>query len=570
MYRQGLRAWLVRKVVFAGTVCIVLAMGKLKGYSAAVAITSPLNNSSVSGNVTVTMKLGPNVWWTWMYIDGKPGPSGYNPLIWNSSGQSTGTHTLSVRAFPKNSSQRLGTSTVSVTLNGSQGGPTTYYVDSRYGSDGNSGLSSTSPWQTLKAANTALPNLHPGDSILFAQGSYFTASSATPMINLSYPLDGSSGSPITLGTYGSGPLPVFDGNHIATACIDACSVNGEGCAPTSAGVPLWSYITINGFECKNTTAIGIGFKQDPGSLAPVPMPGIVIENNYVHDTGAYPDDGSYNNQIEFLEYTYMADGVQILNNTIEHPGGHNGLQVHGDSGNPLVKGNTCVGPWGHNCIDLKETVGAIVDSNISYEPASSGSVAGSAFNYMATQVSPSDVTFTRNVSYGPMTGSALSCGGGQPFNGPTCTPGHCSVTCKIYNNTLNTTAGAAFSTDVACAAPGENQNTLDIENNVLDAVRAIWVGGACGSNTSILWDYNDDCATQSGNGISCYLWPNGGSYLTLQSLQSATGQGTHDLFFVNPEYVDLVAGNLSLLATSPLIGIGLVNLVPGLTDIGAY
>jgi hypothetical protein len=92
------------------------------------------------------------------------------------------------------------------------------------------------------------------------------------MISLPHPLNGASGKPITFGTYGSGAAaPFFNGNHIATACFDACAVDGESCVPHS-GVPLWSYVTINGFECENTTAIGIGFKQEDSS-APVTMPG---------------------------------------------------------------------------------------------------------------------------------------------------------------------------------------------------------------------------------------------------------------------------------------------------------
>ena len=211
-----------------------------------------------------------------------------------------------------------------------------------------------------------------------------------------------------------------------------------------------------------------------------------------------------------------------------------------------------------------------MNNNTAYEPASAGAIAGEAFNYMGAQVSPNDVTFTRNISYGPITGSGLNCSGGPPFSGPTCTPGHCITTCRMYNNTFTTTAGSAFGTDVTCAAPGQNQTIIDMRNNILDSSRAIWVGQACGSNTTITWDYNDDCATQQINGVSCYLWPNGGSYFSLGNFQSATGQGTHDWFYTNPDYVDPTGGNFALLAGSPLVGAGLPNLVAGLSDIGAF
>jgi hypothetical protein len=257
------------------------------------------------------MKLAPSVGWTWLYVDGKPGPAGYSPLIWNSTTVAPGSHTLLVRAFAKNSSTVIGNSSISVTVSRSSAS-VTYYVDSVIGSDASVGTSSSTPWQTLNRVSSILPNLRPGDSVLFAQGSTFTASAPQPMINLPNPLNGLPGKPITFGVYGSGAQPLFDGNHLATACFDGCAVGGESCAPTSKTVPLWSYLTVDGLEYKNTTAIGIGFKQEEPSSLPVAMPGLVIQNNYVHDTGVYPDDGNYNNQIELLEYAYTADGVQLL------------------------------------------------------------------------------------------------------------------------------------------------------------------------------------------------------------------------------------------------------------------
>jgi hypothetical protein len=633
-YRSELCAFSARLFVnfIIATVLIVAINEKAASAAPAVTITFPTNGATVSGNVTIRMTLASNVWWTWLFIDGHPGPSGYNPLIWNSSTVSAGTHILRVNAYPRGSSTVLGSSTISVTVRSvptatSTPTPTStatatptsiatatptsiatatptsiatatptsiatatptsiatatptstatatptgisYYVDSTLGSDSNNGLSSSSPWKTLTKVNATLSSLKPGNSILFARGSTFVASSSGAMITLPHPLNGAAGKPITFGSYGSGNKPIFNGNHTSIACFDACAASSDGGCVPSGGVPLWSYITINGLECDNTTEIGIGFKQQASS-SPVPMPGIVIENNTVNHTGSHPDPGTYDNQVELLEYAYTADGIKMLSNDIRNPGGHNGLQIHGDTGSPLAQFNTCVGPWEHNCIDIKETRGAVVDSNVAYEPASSGTVAGEAFNYQATQVSPNDVTFTRNVAYGPMTGAALVCNWGATFDGPTCVRGNCNTTCNIYNNTLNSTAGAAFATDFACVPAGQEHTTIDIRNNILDAIRAIYVRAACGSNTSITWDYNDDCATRSTGGVSCWLWPNGVSYSTLSSFQAGTGQGTHDLFAVNPDYVDFAAGDLRLLSSSPLIGKGLPNLVPGMSDIGAY
>src|SRR5229473_1439274 len=47
------------------------------------------------------------------------------------------------------------------------------------------------------------------------------------------------------------------------------------------------------------------------------------------------------------------DSFKIVNNIVNHCGGHNCLQVHYDTGAPLVQGNR-VGPGCvHNCIDTK-------------------------------------------------------------------------------------------------------------------------------------------------------------------------------------------------------------------------
>src|SRR5688572_1433914 len=48
----------------------------------------------------------------------------------------------------------------------------TYYIDSIYGNDGNSGTSSVSPWQSLgRIQSTAL---YPGDVVAFKRGSSYT------------------------------------------------------------------------------------------------------------------------------------------------------------------------------------------------------------------------------------------------------------------------------------------------------------------------------------------------------------------------------------------------------------
>jgi parallel beta-helix repeat protein len=80
---------------------------------------------------------------------------------------------------------------------------TTYYFAAN-GNDGNSGTSSSSPWQTLSKLNSIASSLNPGDFVLLNRGDVFYGSIT---INRS----GSSGAPITLGAYGNGAKPVIWG-----------------------------------------------------------------------------------------------------------------------------------------------------------------------------------------------------------------------------------------------------------------------------------------------------------------------------------------------------------------------
>lgn len=85
---------------------------------------------------------------------------------------------------------------ISITVNA-----TTYYV-SNTGNDSNSGLTEVLAWQTLDKVNST--TFSPGDNILFKRGDTWYG-------KLVVSNSGSSGSPITYGTYGFGDAPVITG-----------------------------------------------------------------------------------------------------------------------------------------------------------------------------------------------------------------------------------------------------------------------------------------------------------------------------------------------------------------------
>lgn len=77
-------------------------------------------------------------------------------------------------------------------------GGTIYYVNANTGSDSNSGTSPMAAWATVNKVNTS--TFSAGDRILFARGQIHR----TPENGLKPPSSGSSGSPITFGSYDSG------------------------------------------------------------------------------------------------------------------------------------------------------------------------------------------------------------------------------------------------------------------------------------------------------------------------------------------------------------------------------
>ena len=81
---------------------------------------------------------------------------------------------------------------------------TTYYISSSSGNDSNSGKSSSSPWKNLSKVNST--KFYPGDNILFKRGDTWNG-----QWDIKY--SGSSSSPVYVGAYGSGSIPILNGNN---------------------------------------------------------------------------------------------------------------------------------------------------------------------------------------------------------------------------------------------------------------------------------------------------------------------------------------------------------------------
>jgi hypothetical protein len=368
------------------------------------------------------------------------------------------------------------------------------------------------------------PSLRQGDCVLFQRGSVWNEQLAISNVH------GSQSYPITFGNYGSGNLPVLDGGSTRLYGIVGASASGQAAN---------SYVTIDGFEVRNTTSGGIIFSY-------LVQPGITIQNNYVHNNGygAYAgacagcfqvDGGSYgyNEAIAMVCYPKSACGTKILNNTVKIEGGHNSIMVDSDLGSPLIQGNK-VGPGiAHGGIDVKRSVGAMVKQN-TVNCSTSVVVNGQTYpgcNATSFWTEQDDATFTetgtyeQNISYGA--GRGYACFGANGVAAP--------ISLNYYNNTCYLGSSGANATDLTSCRGG----TLTFENNIFSGSGGI----SLGTCSAVTWDYNDKYGT--GGGPS----------------------GAHDMS-VNPLFLDPSTMDFHLQPTSPVLNNGSSNIL-GLSYIGA-
>jgi hypothetical protein len=486
------------------TVTATSAADTTKSASATVTVSAPTLSVSMSptsaslstGSMqqfTATVTGATNSAVTWSATGGTISSAGLY-----TAGQTPGTYTVTATSVADSTKSASSTVTV-VTTTACSG--TCYYV-SPTGSDSNAGTSTSAPWRTIAHVQSFQSNLNPGESVLFQRGGvWFEELDITNM-------SGSSGTPITIGNYGTGNLPVIDGGQTNSTqgrnyCIDAINTT-------------FKWITVDGIECRNAYRQGITFQAYSGTGSN--GVGIVVKNSYIHHDGAIActtcgstpasDPGGYVNQLDAQRLT----GVQFLNNTVDHCGGHNCLQVHYDNGSAVVSGNV-VGtnaPWcNHNCIDVKGGVGTLVTNNIVTCPSCTSSTAAFYTENTGNSGQGSEtITYTGNIAYTVPIGFQAETGG-------SCSSSPCSIDAKYYNNTIYNSNSSWFNfMDSSCSG-----HTLDLQKNIVD-------GGQTNihSNCTTTWDYND-----AGG-----LYPISGKAL-----------GPHDLNQVNPQYVNTSSGNFT-------------------------
>jgi hypothetical protein len=387
---------------------------------------------------------------------------------------------------------------------------TCYYV-SPSGNDSNAGTSSSAPWKTIAQVQSFQSSLQPGESVLFERGGVWYEQLDITKMN------GSSSAPITIGNYGTGNLPVIDGGYTSSTngrnyCIDAINTS-------------YSYLVVDGIECRNAYVQGITFKFYSGSGGNH----ITVTNSYIHNTGrgacqtctvTPSDPGGYVNQLDAQFVNY----VTFSNNVLNHCGGHNCLQVHYDEGGSLVSGNKigttlaganasdnfCV----HNCLDVKGGVNNQILNNYVYCPNCKAGAAYYTENTGDRGDSTAYSTWIGNVANQHGNGFEAEAG---VVAGP-CNTSPCAINAKYYNNTTYLT-GSPFASGSCVSGTGIYMH-IDFQKNIWDGGSFYWPGGTC----NVTWDYNDDGGVNSVSGN-----------LT----------GAHDLKQVNPQYSNVSSGNFA-------------------------
>jgi parallel beta-helix repeat protein len=131
----------------------------------------------------------------------------------------------------------------------------TYYFSTESGDDSRSSSqaqNSSTPWKSIKKLNQIFSSLRPGDAVLFKRGETFYGS-----INIKS--SGSSGSPIVIGAYGSGPKPII------TSFVDL----------------------------KNWKSIGNGIYESQHASLNSPVE-VAVFNDKIQEMGRYPNSDASN------------------------------------------------------------------------------------------------------------------------------------------------------------------------------------------------------------------------------------------------------------------------------------
>lgn len=196
---------------------------------------------------------------------------------------------------------------------------TTYYVDSKSGSDSNDGTSESKAFKTLDKVNAL--NLEPGDTVLLKKGSVFEDQA----LQFTKEDSGTAEAPVKISTYGEGDRPQINTNghgqwdlNYGTP-LDNRNHKWKGKVSSSILIKDTEYIEIEGLELTNdrksatdtekNKAYNDAYAMDRTGVAGVAKDNgtvdhIVLNNLYIHDvTGNVYNKHMTNGGIYFIVET---------------------------------------------------------------------------------------------------------------------------------------------------------------------------------------------------------------------------------------------------------------------------
>lgn len=234
---------------------------------------------------------------------------------------------------------------------------TTYYIDSKAGSNSNNGTSADKPLQSLAAISQL--KLKAGDSVLLARGSTFTDT-------LKLTASGDADKPITIGAYGKGEPPVLSGpmgihgSKASNIVIhDIAIANTTQTAIYAGNVSNW---TID-----NIKMSGTGTLSGIGSIVFKSSEGITVKNS------------SFDKVAGDAVYIQGSSNIAITNNKVTNITGHSadGFQVN-DGANLRISGNTV-----DQTTSADSTKGGIMINNVKNVVVSDNVLKGGGFGIAA-------------------------------------------------------------------------------------------------------------------------------------------------------------------------------------------
>ena len=364
--------------------------------------------------------------------------------------------------------------TLELTLLDSSGGGTgrVFYVDGVNGSDSNTGLAQNAAWRSIAKVN-GFP-LAPGDSVLFARGQTFTGAALTVVRS------GTPTSPIIVGAWGAGSLPVFSAGSSDTArgAYQPIEIRGSWVTVESVQAQRSHYAGIDVFgsdvvvkDCL-LTRNPVGVEQDPTSSRLRIQNCSFVDNNIVLVGSGGRDDSG-------------AMGVLLHGRDAEVVGcdfrGHRGPSPkHGFDG---------------AAVEIYRATGANVHHNISIDDE--------AFTELG-HVSSADNRFHHNVIINRLPGSVGMVLHGSGKHGPI----HGTV---FDHNTVYLTG-----TDSQGVVVGSDTRGTLVRNNIIQAAGKIgYTGTTIDATNNVYW----------------------GS--TTNQIQGGAGNVTADPWFVAPADNDL-------------------------------